>query len=195
MAQNDVRKNEKCVVIGGSAGSLKVLLHLIPKLDAAINVPIVIIVHRKNDAQSSLETLLGDHSKIKVKEAEDKEALLPGVVYIAPPNYHLLIEKEQTLSLDCSEKVQFSRPSIDVSFQSAAEVFGNGLLGIILSGANNDGTAGLATIQECGGLVAIQNPRNADMPTMPISALEELDPDYIVNDSQIADIINIFASA
>jgi len=195
MAKNDVATNRKCVIIGGSAGSLKVLLHLIPKIDKTIDLPVIIILHRANDAQSSLEQLLGDHTQLKVKEAEDKETLMPGVIYLAPPNYHLLVERAGTLSLDCSEKVQFSRPSIDVSFQSAAEVFGRRLLGIILSGANSDGTVGLAAIQECGGLVAIQNPRNADMPTMPVSALEAIDPDYIVNDNQIADIINKFGSA
>ena len=192
MAKDELATEDKCIVIGGSAGSLKVLLHFIPKIKPTIQVPIIIILHRKNDMQSTLENLLREHTKLDIKEAEDKEKILPGTIYIAPPNYHLLIERNGTLSLDGSEKVLFSRPSIDVTFQSAAEVYGAGLLGIILSGANNDGTAGLSTIKDYGGVVAIQNPKDAEIPAMPLSALELIDPDYIINGNQIASIINKF---
>lgn len=193
MEKNDVNIPSKCVLIGGSAGSLKALLHFFPKLKAGLPIPVIVVVHRKNDAQSSLEKLLSDHTALTVKEAEDKEWLQPATIYIAPAGYHLLIEKDYSLSLDGSEKVLFSRPSIDVTFQSAADAFGKGLLGIILSGANNDGAQGLLTIKNYGGTTVIQNPKNAEIPAMPLAALEQLMPNHIANDEHIADLVNHFA--
>lgn len=193
MEKNDVNIPARCVIIGGSAGSLKALLHFFPKLKAGLPVPVIVVVHRKNDTQSSLEKLLSDHTVLTVKEAEDKEWLQPATIYIAPPGYHLLVEKDHSLSLDGSEKVLFSRPSIDVTFQSAADAFEKGLLGIILSGANNDGAHGLLTVKNYGGTTVIQNPENAEIPAMPQAALEQVMPDHIANDQHIADLVNHFA--
>lgn len=193
MEKNDLNNSSKCVVIGGSAGSLKVLLEILPGLSAAaIDFPIIIILHRKNDRRSSLEHLLNNCCTLSVKEAEDKETLKGGTIYTAPPDYHLLIEKEGTLSLDASEKVSWSRPSIDVTFQSAAEVFKDNLLAVLLSGANNDGSLGLQKIKDQGGKIMIQHPENAEISTMPQLALETIQPDYLVKDTEMSAIINQF---
>lgn len=192
MEKNDLKTVSRCVVIGGSAGSLKVLLHLLPELHYPLSFPVIIVLHRKNDRRSSLEHLLGYRTSIPVREAGDKESLHNGTIYIAPPDYHLLAEKDCSLSLDGSEKVLWSRPSIDVTFHSVAEVFGSNTLGILLSGANNDGAYGLECIRAAGGKTLIQDPAYAEMPAMPLAALERLYPDFLAKDHDIADIINHF---
>jgi len=192
MAKNDLIPVSRCVVIGGSAGSLKALMRILPGLKPAKDVAIIIILHRKNDSRSSLDQLLGYQTRLEVKEAEDKETMRTGVIYIAPPDYHLLIENDASLSLDCSEKILWSRPSIDVTFESAAEIFGAGTLGVLLSGANNDGTQGLASIRQAGGHTLVQDPANAEIPAMPQSALNDMQPDFVLPDTEIAGAINRF---
>jgi len=192
MEKNDLKKAAKCVVIGGSAGSIKPLLHILSKLKTSLDFPVIVILHRKNDPRSSLETLLDNGCSLVVKEAEDKETLKGGVIYVAPGDYHLLIENDHSLSLDASEKVLWSRPSIDVTFQSAADVYKNKLLGILLSGANNDGSLGLERIKAMGGKTIVQHPENAEMPAMPLAAINTFEPDYILNDTEIAPVINRF---
>lgn len=192
MEKNDLTNVNRCVLIGGSAGSLKVLMRILPALSVDIGFPIIVIIHRKNDRKSSLEQLLNEHSRLTVKEAEDKEVMANGIIYVAPPDYHLLVENDYSLSLDGSEKIQWSRPSIDVTFQSAAEIFGMGVLGVLLSGANNDGTFGLQCIKQAGGRIMIQRPANAEIPAMPAFALRDLRPDYLVDDIEMAAIINQF---
>jgi two-component system chemotaxis response regulator CheB len=193
MEKGDVRnKKTACVVLGGSAGSLKAIIALLPELKPRLPFPIIIVVHRKNDQRSTLERLLAVHCSLPVKEAEDKELLLPGIIYLAPPDYHLLIENNRSLSLDCSEKVLYSRPSIDVTFQSASEVFGSSLTGILLSGGNNDGAEGLRQIKQRGGITIIQDPVSAEIPAMPVAALRLFEPDLVLDPVQIADWINHF---
>jgi two-component system chemotaxis response regulator CheB len=192
MEKNDLINVSKCVVIGGSAGCLRVLMRIIPELHTQLNFPIIIIIHRKNDRRSSLDQLLTHRTSIIVNEVEDKVMLENGKLYIAPPDYHLLIEKDHTLSLDGSEKVLWSRPSIDVTFQSAAEIFGEKVLGILLSGANSDGAFGLECIKNAGGKTIIQHPDNAEISIMPLAALDRLQPDYLLKDTAIAAIINSF---
>lgn len=192
MEKDDLNNNAKCVVIGGSAGSIKPLLQIVSKLKASLDFPVIVILHRKNDPRSSLETLLNNGCALIVKEAEDKETLKNSVVYVAPSDYHLLVENDHSLSLDASEKVLWSRPSIDVTFQTAADVYKHKLLGILLSGANNDGSRGLERIKEMGGQTIVQNPDNAEMPAMPLSALNMFKPDHVLKDSEIAAAINRF---
>lgn len=191
MEKDELKNVTRCVVVGGSAGSLKVILQMVTGLDRLLPFPVIIILHRKNDA-SALEQLLDDRCPLRVKEAEDKEPLENGTVYIAPPDYHLLIEQDRSLSLDGSEKVLWSRPSIDVTFQSAAEAFGRCVLAVLLSGANNDGASGLEYIRHHGGRVIIQDPRNAEMPVMPEAALARLQPDMLLPDHAIAEAVNCF---
>ena len=183
----------KCAIIGGSAGSLKVILGLLPELSPALSIPVVVVLHRLSHSNSSLEGLLASRTSLRVKEAEDKDQLTASTIYIAPADYHLLIEKDLSVSLDVSEKVLFSRPSIDVALQSAAEAFGAGLLAILLSGANHDGAEGLKEVKEAGGMVAVQDPSQADNGVMPEAALKLIRPDYVLSDGQIGRVINAWA--
>ncbi len=184
-----VIKDCKVVIIGGSAGSLQALLQILPFIENPISFAIVIVVHRKQSDEQTLEALLALKSQIKVREVEDKVKLEPGFIYIAPSNYHLLFEKNETLSLDTSEKINYSRPSIDVSFESAAEIYGNHLIGILLSGSNSDGTIGLRAIQAAGGINVVQNPLSADMPFMPNNAILHTTPDFILSTDEILQFI------
>jgi len=161
----------RVVMIGGSAGSLDVLLYILPKLRPDLAVVIVIVLHRKTNVESPLINLLQTKTTLPVSEAEEKEPLVPGHIYLAPADYHLLLERNKTFSLDYSEKVHFSRPSIDVSFETAADVFSGNVTGILLSGANADGVEGLRRISERGGDVIIQEPSTADVAFMPAEAI------------------------
>jgi two-component system chemotaxis response regulator CheB len=185
MEEDKIISGIKVVIIGGSAGSLNALMQILPELPDLNGFAIVIVVHRKSTDDQTLEELIALKSSIPFKLTEDKVPLLPGFVYVAPSNYHLLFEKNETLSLDISEKINYSRPSIDVSFESAAEIYGNSLVGILLSGSNSDGTQGLKMIKEAGGTIAVQNPLSADMPFMPNNAILYNDPEYILNINEI----------
>ena len=178
------------LIIGGSAGSLDVLMDVLPGLRKNINFPIVIILHRKKDSESLLVELLSSRASLPVNEIEDKQPILPGTIYLAPPDYHVLIEKNKTFSLDVSEKVNFSRPSIDVSFESAADAYPNAIAGILLSGANADCTEGLKSIKKQNGLVIVQQPGTADVAFMPQQAINEIAVDVILNKDKIASYIN-----
>jgi len=189
MEKNTVIPDLKVVIIGGSAGSLEVLLQILPKIKQALTFAIVIIVHRKGGEDTALEELLSFKAQLPVAEVEDKSPLLPGFIYIAPANYHLLFEKNNLLSLDISEKVNYSRPSIDVAFESAADIYRKSLTGILLSGANSDGTNGLKAIKNLGGISIVQNPQTAEMPFMPNNAAEHADPDFILNVEELLEYI------
>ncbi|AWG26533.1 chemotaxis protein CheB [Flavobacterium kingsejongi] len=180
----------KVLIIGGSAGSLKVLMELLPRLTAFPTFTIVIVLHRKNAEDTTLEELFALKTSFPVNEVEDKTPLEKGAIYVAPSGYHLLFEREELLSLDASEKINYSRPSIDVSFESAAEVYGKGLTAVLLSGANADGTEGLRAIEKTGGTIIIQDPLTAEMPFMPQNALLHTTPDYVVGISELCDLIN-----
>lgn len=191
MAQNSVEKHQtEILVIGGSAGSLEVILYALPLLKNPLPISIIIVLHRKNNSDSTLTNLFQAKTRIPVKEAEEKEVIRAGHIYIAPPDYHLLIEKDRTVSLDYSEKVHFSRPSIDLTFQTAAETYRESLAGLLLSGANADGAEGLELIKLTGGIAAVQNPKTAEVSYMPQQALDKLAPDYILDINQVADFIN-----
>lgn len=185
-------RKSKCaaVVIGGSAGSLDVLLEVFPSLRADLKFPIVLVVHRKGSSESLLSDLLQSRTALTVLEAEEKSLLEGGKVYIAPADYHLLIEEDHTLSLDYSEKVNYSRPSIDVTFQSAAEVFKSELVCVLLSGSNADGVEGLKTVNNFGGNVVIQNPNTAIMPYMPQQAINAVKPNLVLDSFDMAEYIN-----
>ena len=173
------------IVIGGSAGSLDIVLKIVPTLPPSLNVAVVIILHRKLSNDTVLVDLLSTRTPWLVKEADEKEPLLPNVIYVAPADYHLLIEHDHTFSLDASEKINYSRPSIDVTFESASEVYQDATLGMLLSGANADGTTGLQIIKEANGKVVIQDPHTAGVPYMPQQALNNVEPDLIVNENNL----------
>ena len=163
----------RAVVMGGSAGALDALSQILPGLPKDFAFPIFIVVHVPAQKDSLLAEVLQNKCQLKVHEAEDKEPIEPGNVYLAPPDYHLLIEDGGYLSLSADEAVLFSRPSIDVLFESAADVYGAGLIGIILSGANNDGARGLKAVAEMGGAALVQNPEQALAKMMPEEALAQ----------------------
>ena len=186
MAEDQVN-SYKIFVIGGSAGSLEVIIKIIQHLPENPGAVFIIVLHRKNDKDSILEDLISYKTELNVSEVEDKDLILPNTIYIAPPDYHLLIENEKIFSLDSSEKVHFSRPSIDVTFESVADVFKERVVGILLSGANADGAAGIARIKSMGGHTIVQNPDTAEVAFMPQQAIhrgavdEVLDADEISN--------------
>lgn len=182
----------KCnaLIIGGSAGSLDVLLEIFPALKPSLSFPIIIVIHRKTGNESLLIDLLQNRTELKVFEAEEKIEIKAGCVYVAVADYHLLIEQNQIFSLDTSEKVNYSRPAIDVTFQSAAEIYKKNLVCILLSGSNADGANGLVAVKHFGGKVIVQNPETATMPFMPEQALLKVKADEILNANEMADYIN-----
>lgn len=155
------------IVMGGSAGALEVLLELCSALPPNLAVPVVIAMHVHANQPSLLPELVGRAARRPVIEVEDKLVMQPRTIYIAPPNYHVLIERGRTLALSVDPHVHFSRPSIDVLFESAADAIGPGVLGILLSGANDDGARGLARILAAGGTSVVQDPATAAYPAMP----------------------------
>lgn len=182
----------KCeaIFIGGSAGSLEVLLKVLPDLNKDIEFAIVIVLHRKSGADEILTELFSSRTDIPVKEIEEKDKIEKGFIYLAPSDYHLLLERDATFSLDHSEKVNYSRPSIDVAFESAAGLYKNKLVGLLLSGANADGVKGLLKIKKMGGRVIIQDPDTAVMSYMPEQAALYVNYDAKLQIEEIADWIN-----
>jgi two-component system chemotaxis response regulator CheB len=158
----------RAIVIGGSAGGIDAMRTLAPALGPA--VPVLVVLHVAPETSSDWAKVLGP-SRLVVREAEDKERATPGTLFVAPPDYHLLVDAEGTLSLSVEGPVHHARPSIDVLFESAAWAYGSELLGVVLSGANADGAEGLAKIRRAGGLCFVQSPESAPAPTMPRAAL------------------------
>ncbi|HEV2703452.1 MAG TPA: chemotaxis protein CheB [Steroidobacteraceae bacterium] len=159
------------IVIGASAGGIEALMTLLPALAPRLLMPIFIVLHLPRDRPSVLSEIFTPKCRLPVCEAQDKEPVRPGTVYFAPPDYHLLVDEGPALALSADELVNFSRPSIDVLFESAAEVYGSRLLGIILTGANEDGAAGLAAVGSAGGVTIVQQPQSAQVKSMVLSAL------------------------
>jgi len=178
------------VAIGGSAGSLDVILFLLPQLKKDLQVAIIIVLHRKMNAESPLVSLLESKTSLTVSEAEEKQTIVPGHIYLAPADYHMLIEKDQTISLDYSEKINFSRPSIDVCFETAADALGSRLTGVLLSGANADGVEGLKRIIQNKGTAIVQDPLTAEVSFMPAQAIRQGISDNVFTPLEIVAFIN-----
>jgi two-component system chemotaxis response regulator CheB len=173
-------------VIGGSAGALEVVRGVLAALPAQLAVPVVIVLHVPAHAHDRLVTLLNHGSAAPVKQAEDKEPLLAGRIYVAPPAYHLLIEPTHSLALSLDQPVHYSRPAIDVLFESARDAYGEALLAVLLSGASQDGAAGLHEIHAAGGITIVQDPHNAEVATMPRAALTLFTPTFTWSDAELA---------
>jgi len=166
------------------------LLKVVQRLPAGFPYPVVIVLHRQRNVSSDMQRLLGNvQPGIKIIEPDDKEMIQPGFVYLAPQNYHLLIEPDKTLSLDYSEVVKYSRPSIDVTFESAALVYKQNVIGILLSGANNDGASGLLAISEAGGTAIVQDPASAEYHIMPQAAIDINKAVKILNAEEICNFL------
>jgi two-component system, chemotaxis family, protein-glutamate methylesterase/glutaminase len=162
----------EAVVIGVSAGGLKALSAILPGLPRDYPLPVMICIHLPPGKKSIVAELFDEKCALDVHEAEDKEPIQPGTVYFAPPDYHLMVEPDRRLSLSSEEPVLFSRPSINVLFETAADAYGPGLLGIVLTGANNDGAQGLSTIMIAGGTAIIEDPADAYAAAMPQAAID-----------------------
>jgi two-component system chemotaxis response regulator CheB len=173
-------RRAKLLVIGGSAGSLQVILGAVSAIRPDFPLPVLIVLHRNSVFESNLEELLASRTRALIKEVEEKEVIVPGVIYLAPPDYHVLIEEDQTFSLDYSERVNFSRPSIDVTFRCASDVYGADVVCLLLSGGNADGVEGLEYVKGRGGVVVVQDPATADVPYMPQHAVNQVAVDFIV---------------
>jgi two-component system, chemotaxis family, protein-glutamate methylesterase/glutaminase len=190
-----LRRRIGAVAIGASAGGVQALSVLLPALPAKAAVAVFIVLHLPRDRQSILAEVFSRKCLLDVREAQDKEPVIAGTVYFAPANYHLLLDHGPQLALSVDDLVHHSRPSIDVLFESAAEVYGNRLLGIILTGANEDGAQGLAAVHDAGGLTVVQTPETAQSPQMVISALKLRQPDYVLPLEEIAAMLSALPTA
>jgi len=169
------------IVIGASAGGFTALAEILPRLPAALAQTVVVVQHLHPEGGEYMVEFLKKRCALPVKEAEDKESILPGVIYVAAAQYHLLIERDRSFSLSLDDKVNYARPSIDVLFESAAATYGPKLIGVVLSGANADGAAGLAAIKARGGLAIVQDPASAEVAFMPQAALDGTAVDHVLD--------------
>ncbi|WP_198116823.1 chemotaxis protein CheB [Massilia rhizosphaerae] len=170
----------EAVVIGGSAGGVDALVALLPALPAGYALPVFCILHLPGDRDSRLAELFDERLPVPVKEAADKEEIAPGTVYFAGPGYHLSVERDRTFSLSCEPPVHFARPAIDVLLESSADTYGPALAAILLTGANEDGADGMATVRARGGFTVVQDPLDAQVPTMPAAAIRRCKPNLIL---------------
>ncbi len=180
----------EAVVIGVSSGGMDALSVLLPLLPEEFALPVIIVQHQHPHSDDFMVRHFHAICQVPVKQLEEKEHIEPGVVYIAPPNYHLLIEEDRTFSLAVFERVNYARPSIDVLFETAADVYKDKLIGIILTGANNDGSQGLKKVKEKGGLVIVQDPTTAEADLMPKAAIEATAVDYVGSLQEIGMLLN-----
>ena len=179
----------RAVAIGASAGGVQALSELLPALSRESQAAVFVVLHLPRDRPSLLVDVFSQKCALLVREAEDKEPVTPGTVYFAPPNYHLLVDAGPQLALSADDLVNHSRPSIDVLFESAAQVYREHLLGIILSGANEDGAEGLAAVHDAGGLTVVQEPQTAQSSAMILSALERRPADLVLDLAGIAGLL------
>ncbi len=183
------------VVIGASAGGVQALTALLPALPRDTRAAVCVVVHLPRDRPSLLVEVFSLKCALEVREAQDKEPVAPGTIYFAPPDYHLLVDTGPQLALSADDLVNHSRPSIDVLFDSAAEIYREHLLGIILTGANEDGAAGLAAVHDAGGLTVVQEPGTAQSSMMILSALERRRHNLVLSLEEIADLLSELGSS
>ncbi|MFA5417732.1 MAG: chemotaxis protein CheB [Bacteroidales bacterium] len=181
--------NYKAIVIGASTGGFYALRRLITALPDGFDLPILVVQHISPNSDNFMARYLDGISNLLVKEADEKEAIVPGTVYIAPPNYHMLVEEDFTIGLSTEEKIRYARPSIDVLFETAVFAYGTHLIGIVLTGANNDGAYGLSVIKKAGGLTIAQLPSEAEADMMPQSAIDMAKPHHILPIEGIARLL------
>lgn len=177
------------VVIGASAGGLEALIHLIEALPKNLPAAVVVVIHTRADSTSYLPEILARRSHLRVEFAQDKGDIEPGCIYVAPPDFHVLIADDQQLCLSRGPKENGFRPAIDPLFRSAARTKGDAVIGVVLSGGLDDGTYGLQTIKDAGGVTVVQNPEEAIVPGMPQSAIRHVEPDYVLGAAEIGKLI------
>ena len=186
LPQDRLNRLFNAVVIGASAGGIAALTTILPALPSSFPVPIVAVLHQHPGGGAGWPEYLGRQTALAVVEVEDKMPLAAGTIHCAPPGYHLLMEQDGSFALSIDEKVHYARPSIDLLFSSAAVAFGPALIGIILTGANDDGAEGLAEIAARGGIAVVQSPTSAAWPTMPAAALQAVPQALVVDLEAIA---------
>ena len=179
----------EAVVIGASAGGVYALLALLADLPRSFRLPVIVVLHLPENRDSQLAEIFQYRLPIAVRQAADKESIAPATLYFAGPGYHLSVEMDRTFSLSCEEALHFSRPSVDILMESAADAYGAALAGILLTGANEDGAAGMARIKQQGGLTVVQDPVEAEVPTMPEAAIFRQAPDFILKLAGIRDFL------
>ncbi len=179
----------KVVVIGGSAGGSSVLRYVISSLPGKFAIPILVVLHRHPSTDGTLAEFLGAGSDLLVQEPCDKQRMVTGSVLVAPANYHMLVDRDGAVELSVDEKVNWSRPSIDVLFESAAWAFRSAVIGVILSGANADGEQGAKAIHAAGGVVIAQDPKEAEFPQMPLSTIQSGKVEHVLSKSGIVDFL------
>lgn len=190
MKQTVTKTQYEVAVIGVSSGGMAALNITLPLLSEDFTLPVIVVQHQHPHSDDFLVHYLDEQCRIPVQHAQEKEVIVPGVIYLAPPNYHLLVELDRTFSFSITARVNYARPSIDVLFETAAEAFGANTIGIILTGANSDGSYGLKKIKKCGGLTIVQDPATAEAPEMPGSALKVTAVDYILTLEEIGRLLN-----
>jgi two-component system chemotaxis response regulator CheB len=188
-----LRARIDCIVIGCSAGGVEALAELLPALPVTFRPSVFIVLHLPRERPSLLVEIFEKRCARPVREADDKEPIEPGTIYFAPPDYHMLVEKDGQIALSADEPVHFSRPSIDVLFESAADVYGERLLGIILTGGNEDGAVGLQAVHRAGGVTVVQQPDSAKVPLMVVSALQRGPADFVLSLPEIAQLLGALA--
>jgi two-component system, chemotaxis family, protein-glutamate methylesterase/glutaminase len=193
-AQVSLNGRVDAVVIGASAGGVEALSILLPALPRGLHACVFIVVHLPRDRPSMLADIFASKCALPVREAQDKESVEPGTVYFAPSNYHLLLDQGPQMALSADELVHHSRPSVDVLFESASDVFGSRLLGIILTGANEDGAVGLAAVHDAGGITVVQDPESARAPQMATAALKLRPADLVLPLEGIAALLSTLKS-
>jgi len=175
------KKTFQAIVAGASAGGLEALGRLLSEFDEKFPLPVIIVQHLFPGSPNMAAGILNSQSALIVKEADEKEEIKPSTIYLAPANYHLLVESDRTLSFSVDEKINYSRPSIDVLFQTAADVYRQALIGILLTGANSDGAKGMQYIKQHGGTTIVQDPDTAEVPLMPQAAIDLSAADFILS--------------
>jgi len=179
----------RVLLLGGSAGSFKLLFKLVKLLPKNLGKTVIIVIHRKKNFFSEIEKLFAENSRMLLAEISDKEPVRINTIYIAPPNYHTLIENEGFFSLDVSEPVWYSKPSIDVTFESVAEVYKQQVTAVLFSGANQDGAEGLLKLRQKGALTIAQDPQEAEMSEMPQSAIDIHAAQYVLRTDEIFELL------
>ena len=185
----------EALVMGASAGAVEALNQLLPAVPEAARIPVVVVVHLPSNRPSLLPEVFASRCRARVREPEDKEPMTPGSIWFAPSNYHLLLESDRTFAFSTDLPVNFSRPSIDVLFESAADVFGPALCCVVLTGANEDGAQGASAIRRQGGLVIVQDPNSAEARQMPEAAIARANPQIVATLSEVAGLIGLSTRA
>ncbi|HEY3254048.1 MAG TPA: chemotaxis protein CheB [Polyangiaceae bacterium] len=181
----------QALVMGASSGAVEALGQLLPVVPEAARIPIVVVVHLPPNRPSLLAEVFGARCRARVREPEDKEPMTAGSIWFAPANYHLLLEADRSFALSIDPPVNFSRPSIDVLFESAADAFGESLCCVVLTGANDDGAYGASEVRRRGGLVIAQEPSTAEAKEMPSAAISRANPQIIATLPEIAELIGL----